>query len=102
MICTRREPGSVIGMTNGGTYIYFEGCGYESEPFQAASDEAAEAHVVATFRSPANGDFDGDEGGIVRIEIEDGEECRESVVTFAGENMIPDPHGRRGSYRGGV
>lgn len=80
------------------TYVYYEGCGYESEPFEAASDEVAEAHVMATFRSPSNGDFDGDEGGIVRIE--DGE--REPVVTFSGENMIPDPFGRRRSYNGGA
>jgi hypothetical protein len=89
-------------MTNTGTYIYFEGCGYESEPFSADSDEAAEAHVMDTFRSPTNRDFDGDEGGIVRIEIEDGVEYREAVVTFAGDNMIADPLGRRGSHRGGA
>lgn len=85
-----------------GTYIYFEGCGYESEPFQAADDDAAEAHVMATFRSETNTDFDGDEGGIVRVEIEDGEECRDIVITFPGDNMIDDPFGQRGSYRGGA
>lgn len=85
------------------TYVYYEGCGFESEPFTADSDEAAEAHVMATFRSPSNVDFDGDEGGIVRIERdEDGDEWRESVATFAGDNMIPDPFGHRGSYRGGM
>lgn len=81
-----------------GTYVYFEGCGYESEPFEADSDEAAEAHVLATFRSPTNRDFDGDEGGVARVE-DDGE--RELVVDFPGESMIPDPLGQRGSYRGG-
>lgn len=83
------------------SYIYYEGCGYESEPFTAADDDDAEAHVLATFRSPSNPDFDGDEGGIVRIERdEDGEEYRESVVTFEGENMIPDPFGARMAYNG--
>jgi hypothetical protein len=85
--------------TESTTYLYFEGCGYESEPFQAADDDAAEAHVMATFRSPSNRDFDGDEGGIVRIEA-DGE--RELAVEFPGTNMIDDPLGQRGSYRGGV
>lgn len=79
-------------------YVYYEGCGYESQPFQADSDEAAESHVMGTFRSPSNRDFDGDEGGIVRIE--DGE--RECVVTFAGTDMIADPFNARGSYDGGV
>jgi hypothetical protein len=85
-----------------GTYIYFEGCGYESDPFKAADADAAEAHVLATFRSPTNADFDGDEGGIVRVEHENGEEYRETVVTFAGENMIHDPLNLRGSHRGGA
>jgi hypothetical protein len=79
------------------TYIYFEGCGFESEPFEARDDAAAEAHVLSTFRPESNVDFDGDEGGIVRIV--DGE--RELVIDFPGENMIPDPSGQRQSYRGG-
>lgn len=84
-------------------YIYYEGCGYESEPFNADNDDAAETHVLATFRSPSNPDFDGDEGGIVRIDHdEDGDEQRESVAIFDGTNMIPDPLGERGSYRGGL
>lgn len=84
-------------------YIYYEGCGFESEPFTAENDAAAEEHALATFRSPSNPDFDGDEGGIVRIERdEDGEEYREAVLSFEGENMIPDPAGQRQSYRGGV
>lgn len=81
------------------SYIYYEGCGYESEPFQADNDEAAEAHVMATFRSRANVDFDGDEGGIVRLDT-DGE--RELVIDFPGENMIADPPGERMAYTGGV
>jgi hypothetical protein len=84
---------------NTATYLYFEGCGFESEPFTAADDAGAEAHVMATFRSPTNVDFDGDEGGIVRIE-DDGE--RELVIDFPGQNMIADPFDQRGSYRGGV
>lgn len=84
------------------TYVYYEGCGYESEPFEAADDVVAEAHVMATFRSPSNRDFDGDEGGIVRVEQDEDGEWRESVVVFAGENMIPDPFGQRQSYRGGL
>jgi hypothetical protein len=85
-----------------GTYIYFESCGYESEPFKARDDDTAEAHVLATFRSPSNADFDGDEGGIVRIVRDEDGEHRELVVNFAGENMIPDPFGQRQSYRGGT
>jgi hypothetical protein len=81
------------------TYIYFEGCGYESAAFQARDDAAAEKHVMATFRSPSNADFDGDEGGIVRV---DAEGHREPVIDFPGENMIPDPFGQRQSYRGGA
>lgn len=82
-------------------YIYFEGCGYESEPFEADSDEAAEAHVMTAFRSPTDPDFDGDEGGVVRVvHDEDGEEYREPVIDFPGINMIPDPFNRRGSYDG--
>jgi hypothetical protein len=84
-------------MTETTAYIYYEGCGYESEPFEARDDAAAEAHVLSTFRSPSNADFDGDEGGIVRIV--DGE--REPVIDFPGENMIPDPFGQRQSHRGG-
>jgi hypothetical protein len=84
-------------MTQTTTYIYFEGCGYESEPFEAPNATAAEAHVMATFRSPTNADFDGDEGGIVRVL--DGE--RELVIDFPGEGMIPDPFGERQSHRGG-
>lgn len=82
-------------------YVYFEGCGYESPQFEAANDAAAEDHVMATFRSPSNLDFDGDEGGIVRLDREeDGEEYREPVVDFPGDNMIPDPFNQRGSYNG--
>ncbi len=81
-------------------YVYFEGCGFESEPFEAATDDAAIDHVEDTFRSLSNKGFDGDEGGIVRIEIEDGEEDRIGVTTFAGENMIADPTGARNPYRG--
>lgn len=82
-------------------YVYYEGCGYESEPFEAANDEAAEAHVMAAFRSPTDVDFDGDEGGLIRLERdEDGDEMRERVATFAGINMIPDPFNQRGSYNG--
>jgi hypothetical protein len=84
-------------MTQTSTYLYYEGCGFESEPFEAHDDDAAEVHVLSTFRSPSNADFDGDEGGIVRIV--DGE--RELVIDFPGENMIPDPAGQRQSYRGG-
>lgn len=78
------------------SYVYYEGCGYESEPF-----EAAEKHVMDTFRSPTNPDFDGDEGGIVRLDRDgDGDEVRETVAEFAGENMIADPFGERGAYDG--
>lgn len=84
------------------TYIYFEGCGYESEPFEARDDDAAEDHVLATFRSASNVDFDGDEGGIVRIVRDEDGEHRELVVDFPGENMIADPLGQRQSYRGGA
>ncbi|MEH1124860.1 hypothetical protein [Micromonospora sp. CPCC 206061] len=82
------------------TYVYYEGCGYESEPFEAATDDAAIEHVEGTFRSAGNPDFDGDEGGILRIELADGEEDRLGVCEFAGENMLPDLAGERGSYRG--
>lgn len=82
-------------------YIYYEGCGYESEPFDAADDDAAEKHVLQTFRSPENADFDGDEGGIVILKLdEDDEEYREGVVSFEGENMIADPYNQRQSYDG--
>lgn len=84
-------------------YVYYEGCGYESEPFEATDDDAAEAHVLATFRSPTNSDFDGDEGGIVHLgepEFE-GDNGRRLVVDWPGDNMIDDPFGRRQSYRGG-
>lgn len=85
------------------TYLYYECCGYESEPFQFPNDRAAEAYVLATFRSPNNPDFDGDEGGIVRVEHdENGDEYREGVISFDGENMIPDPFNQRRSYRGGI
>lgn len=82
-------------------YVYYEGCGYESEPFEAASDKAAEEHVMTAFRSPTDVDFDGDEGGIIRLDCdEDGDEVREPIAHFAGENMIPDPFNQRGSYDG--
>lgn len=84
-------------MSESGTYIYFEGCGFESDPFTAASDAAAQAHVEATFRSADNADFDGDEGGIIRVEA-DG--WREVTVRFPGENMIADPTGARRSHMG--
>lgn len=85
-------------------YVYFEGCGYESEPFEAADDAAAEAHVLATFRSATNVDFDGDEGGIIRLGEPEfpGDDGRELVIDFPGENMIDDPYNKRCSYRGGV
>lgn len=47
------------------TYHYFEACGFVSQPFEAATPAAAVAHVEATFRNPANPDFDGDDGGLV-------------------------------------
>lgn len=81
------------------TYIYYEGCGYESEPFTAPDDDAAEMHVMATFRSPSNPDFDGDEGGIVRVERDEAGEYRVGVISFDGD-MIPDPYGMRQSYNG--
>lgn len=86
------------------SYVYYEGCGFESEPFQAGTDEAAEAHVLATFRSPTNREFDGDEGGLVRLDEPewDGDNGRRLVVDFPGQNMIADPLNERGSYRGGV
>lgn len=52
-------------MSEMGTYHYFEACGFVSEPFQAADLDAAKAHALATFRNPANPDFDHDDGGIV-------------------------------------
>lgn len=84
------------------TYVYGEGCGYESEPFEAASDEAARAHVEATFRSPENPDFDGDEGRLTRVKVdpEGGCEDREIAWEWEGENMIPDPFNQRGSFGG--
>jgi hypothetical protein len=84
-------------------YVYFEACGWESEPFQAASDAAAEAHVMASFRSPTDVDFDGDEGGIVRLGEPEfpGDNGRRLVVDLPGENMVADPFNERKSYRGG-
>jgi hypothetical protein len=75
------------------TYIYFEDCGFKSEPFQAINDDAAIDHAMNTFRSPANPDFDGDSGGVDLIDDEDGE--RYGVCVFTGEDMIDDPHGAR-------
>lgn len=65
------------------TYYYFEACGFVSEPFQATDLAAAEAHVLATFRSPANPDFDDDDGGIVGLDSDgDWWEC---LATFIGD-----------------
>lgn len=63
------------------TFHYFEACGFVSAPFQAADLDAAEAHVLATWRNANRPDFDGDDGGIVGLV--DGEwEC---VAVFVGD-----------------
>lgn len=62
-------------------YFYFEACGYVSQPFEVASIDAAEAHVLATFRSPDNAGFDGDDGGIIGL-VDGWWEC---LVTFVGD-----------------
>lgn len=84
------------------TYRYYEACGYLSEPWEATDDAAAEAHVLTTLRSKDNPDFDGDQGGIVRVcgLDEDGGEDREQVAFFDGENMIDDPFDERRAFNG--
>lgn len=62
-------------------FFYFEACGFVSEPFEATDLDAAEAHVMATFRNPANPDFDFDDGGI--IGLDDG--WWECLATFDGD-----------------
>lgn len=67
------------------TYIYREGCGWESDPFEAAGDDAAQAHAERTWRSPENPDFDGDSARLVIIETdEDGEQFEKGVVSWDG------------------
>lgn len=63
------------------TYYYFEACGFVSEPFEADSLEAAEAHVMAHLRNPADPDFDHDDGGLI-AEVDGWWEC---VTTFIGD-----------------
>ncbi len=77
------------------TYHYFEACGFVSEPFQAADLDAAIDHVEATFRSPANPDFDGDDGGIVGLDADgDWWDC---LTTFIGDTYHnPDNANRLG------
>lgn len=76
-------------------YVYREGCGWKSEPFEAESDEAAEAHVERTFRSSDNPDFDGDSAELFRVEADEDGEYLAGVCSFAGENMIEDWDGLR-------
>lgn len=68
------------------TYYYFEACGFVSEPFQAADLDAAEAHVMATFRSPSNPDYDGDDGGIVGQAADGWWECLLTLLGDTGHN----------------
>jgi hypothetical protein len=68
------------------TYHYFEACGYVSEPFTAADLDAAEAHVLATFRNPSNPDFDGDDGGIVGTDADGDWECLLTIVGDTDHN----------------
>lgn len=63
------------------TYYYFEACGFVSEPFEAPDLATGEAHILTTFRSPTNPDFDDDDGGIVGLD-DDWWEC---LTTFIGD-----------------
>lgn len=75
-------------------YVYREGCDW-SDRFDAATDEAAEAHVMATYRSADNPDFDGDEAVLCLVETDEDGEFESGVTRFEGENMIGDPYGQR-------
>lgn len=63
------------------SYHYFEACGFVSPRFEADDLDAAVAHVMATFRSHSNPDFDGDDGGIVGQD----DEWWECLQTFVGD-----------------
>ena len=77
------------------SYYYFEACGFVSEPFRAADTDAAEAHVMATFRNPANRDFDGDDGGIVGLDDDPREPWWECKTTFISDtDRNPDSAAR--------
>lgn len=74
------------------TYHYFEACGFVSAPFRAADLDAAKAHALATFRDPADPDFDNDDGGIVG-QVDD--EWWECLAIFHGDTAHnPDNAGR--------
>ena len=78
-------------------YIYREDCGEFEAQFEAPGDAAAEEHVLATWRSPSNPDFDGDSGSLARVDRdeEDGVQCESGVCSFDGEDMIADVDGMR-------
>lgn len=79
------------------TYVYREDCGEFEATFDAPADNAAEEHVLATWRSPSNPDFDGDSGSLVRLDWDDEDETwlEQGVCSFDGEDMIADLHGQR-------
>lgn len=77
------------------TYLYREGCGWQSR-FDAAGDEAAEEYAEKTFRdADSNPDFDGDSADLFRVETDEDGEFEAGVCSFAGENMIDDFDGLR-------
>lgn len=81
------------------TYVYREDCGEFEASFEAEDDNAAQAHVMDTWRSPSDPDFDGDSAMLWKIE-DDGEggEFEAGVISFECADALPDPYNqRRGS-----